>query len=521
MFGVSKLAVFVVDKRKKPLMTCSERRVRLLLERGRAVVHHLYPFTVTVRLVLSAAAALICSEPGPLAASEAVRLPMSCSYVANRVVLAPSSREETLAIVGEREHKTIRVCAPGLLSQCRSWEVHRFDVLCGSRPVSWHVIAGHILNAPGPARREMLLRARLAPWEVRILLAETEFAPVDEIGGQILPFSDNPMPQGGSDAAGAKPEVIPPLAPPKPEPANPVADAPPSLPRADQQAPGATAQQPTMPLPGGEQGTDADKAAQPAAGGDAGPGNVMVLDKPVGKSATRVWNSLASRLPSALAYALPMAVILVMIFAAIRWRKGMAYRLLAPFRSRGRPAPGVEEEPAVEPDDGVDAAQACRDLMKQITQDLVKAMSAVNGLKGAPALQTALYTELNSIRRSVGFTSQTRDAAGGDKDWIQIRSELALSLQGTRRIIDIADAAQTSFSAHPAALEVITTRLEAYAFLGVNANASETALKKAVNALRQCWHPDLATDEEDRRLREIRIKQINAAWDLISGKQPA
>ena len=49
----------------------------------------------------------------------------------------------------------------------------------------------------------------------------------------------------------------------------------------------------------------------------------------------------------------------------------------------------------------------------------------------------------------------------------------------------------------------------------IRASSSE----EAVNALRECWHPDLATDEEDRRLREIRIKQINAAWDLISGKQ--
>jgi hypothetical protein len=477
---------------------------------------------VIVRLVLSAAAALICCETVPVAASEAVRLPMSCSYVANRVVVAPSSSEETLVIVGEREHKTIRVCAPGLLSQCRNWEVHRFDVLCGGRPVSWRVIAGQILNAGAPASREALLRSRLEPWEVRILLAETEFAPVDEIGGKILPVSDNPMPQGGGDAAGANPEVVPPPGPPKAEPPKPAAEGPPSLPRVEQQTPGAAAQ-PTMPLPGGEQGTDAAKAEPPAAGGDA-PANVTVSDRPpVGKLATRPWNSRAGRPPGALVYTLPLAVGLVMIFAAIRWRKWMAYRLFAPFRSSGRPAPAdgaaVEDEPAVEPDDGVDAAQVCRDLMKQITSDLIKAMSAVNGLKGAPALQTALYTELNSIRRSVGFTSQSRGAAGGDKDWIQIRSELALSLQGTRRIIEIAAAAHTSFSAHPAALEVITTRLEAYAFLGVNASASEMALKKAVNALRECWHPDLATNEEDRRLREIRIKQINAAWDLISGKQ--
>ena len=41
--------VFVLDKRKKPLMPCSERRVRILLSRGRAVVHRLCPFTVRLK----------------------------------------------------------------------------------------------------------------------------------------------------------------------------------------------------------------------------------------------------------------------------------------------------------------------------------------------------------------------------------------------------------------------------------------------------------------------------------------
>jgi hypothetical protein len=39
--GVPKLAVFVLGKRKKLLMPCSEKRARLLLSRGRAVVHPL------------------------------------------------------------------------------------------------------------------------------------------------------------------------------------------------------------------------------------------------------------------------------------------------------------------------------------------------------------------------------------------------------------------------------------------------------------------------------------------------
>ncbi|MCE6957869.1 HNH endonuclease [Cereibacter sphaeroides] len=43
------MAVFVLDKRKKPLMPCSEKRARQLLERGRAVVHRMYPFTIRLR----------------------------------------------------------------------------------------------------------------------------------------------------------------------------------------------------------------------------------------------------------------------------------------------------------------------------------------------------------------------------------------------------------------------------------------------------------------------------------------
>lgn len=43
------MAVFVLDKSKVPLMPCSEKRARLLLDRGRAVVHKMYPFTIRLR----------------------------------------------------------------------------------------------------------------------------------------------------------------------------------------------------------------------------------------------------------------------------------------------------------------------------------------------------------------------------------------------------------------------------------------------------------------------------------------
>jgi hypothetical protein len=41
--------VFVLGKKKKPLMPCTERRARLLLSRKRAVVVRLYPFTIRLK----------------------------------------------------------------------------------------------------------------------------------------------------------------------------------------------------------------------------------------------------------------------------------------------------------------------------------------------------------------------------------------------------------------------------------------------------------------------------------------
>lgn len=43
------MAVFVLDKRKRPLMPCSEKRARLLLARGRAVMVRVHPFTIRLK----------------------------------------------------------------------------------------------------------------------------------------------------------------------------------------------------------------------------------------------------------------------------------------------------------------------------------------------------------------------------------------------------------------------------------------------------------------------------------------
>lgn len=56
--------------------------------------------------------------------------------------------------------------------------------------------------------------------------------------------------------------------------------------------------------------------------------------------------------------------------------------------------------------------------------------------------------------------------------------------------------------------------------MGVTRDVSDAAIKKIVDGLRLSWHPDYAKDPQDRELRELRMKQINAAWEIIVGKRP-
>jgi hypothetical protein len=63
------------------------------------------------------------------------------------------------------------------------------------------------------------------------------------------------------------------------------------------------------------------------------------------------------------------------------------------------------------------------------------------------------------------------------------------------------------------------TKDEALSILGLSQSAKTTLVKMTVRRLRQTWHPDLAGNAEDRRVRDQKLKQINVAWDIISGKR--
>lgn len=101
------MAVLVLDKRHRPLMPCSEKRARKLLERGRAVIHRLTPFTLRLK----------------------DRLVEDCEFQPLRVKIDPGSRVTGLALV--REAPT-EVSAPGSRVQV----LNLFEIIHRGRQIS-------------------------------------------------------------------------------------------------------------------------------------------------------------------------------------------------------------------------------------------------------------------------------------------------------------------------------------------------------------------------------------------------
>jgi hypothetical protein len=81
-------------------------------------------------------------------------------------------------------------------------------------------------------------------------------------------------------------------------------------------------------------------------------------------------------------------------------------------------------------------------------------------------------------------------------------------------------------SAGPPALigdAIPRTREEALRVLGIGVtpDVNEAAIKKIIDGLRISWHPDHASDAEDRKVRELRVRQINVAWDILANRGAA
>jgi hypothetical protein len=133
-------------------------------------------------------------------------------------------------------------------------------------------------------------------------------------------------------------------------------------------------------------------------------------------------------------------------------------------------------------------------------------------------LRDVLESELDSLRNRAADVARRVNRLGA----AQVKAALRSLMRDLDRITRIVHgAAQRSDEPKTAAPDAPATVFEAYRVLGLNPEAPYPAVKKVVEALRMSWHPDHARDEADRLYREQRIKQINAAWDLLKGRRAA
>jgi hypothetical protein len=132
-------------------------------------------------------------------------------------------------------------------------------------------------------------------------------------------------------------------------------------------------------------------------------------------------------------------------------------------------------------------------------------------------LRAVLTSELDGLHDRMADLERRSEQLGADRYKTAIRAVI----RDLDRIARIAHGAMPTEDI-PASLgeaDVPTTIFEAYRVLGLNPEAPDAAVKKIVDALRMSWHPDHARNEPDRQYRENRIKQINAAWDLLRARQ--
>ena len=178
--------------------------------------------------------------------------------------------------------------------------------------------------------------------------------------------------------------------------------------------------------------------------------------------------------------------------AVHKWQQAVASKPRKNAHSPQYPVAGVEEVCTT-----VDIA------VRQVPQEL--------------PLRGVLNEELARVRERL---SVARAAASGDGGEAQVPvAAYRVLMRDLDRIRRIAESAREGMAAETmAGVRMPRNREEAFDVLGLNPNAGDSTAKKVIDALRMSWHPDLAQSPDDLAVREERIKQINVASELISGK---
>ncbi|MET0192545.1 MAG: hypothetical protein ABW200_04140 [Hyphomicrobiaceae bacterium] len=530
---------------------------------------------------LGAAAALALVSTAALA-QERLIMPYSCSAYGGRVELTPS-RDESYRIYGQREERPYTVCSPINPNACRTWLLHRFDLDCGGERVDWlSVVEAASEQTTGRAWIENgRLRMRMNQYWSRdggqdddpcprwrrhgpygddcagrggsrrrgsVVEMPPGFAPafglpIRFVGSDLPPMPADPRGGPEASAKGAHswsarvepPRDMPARDMPGREPfakdpfaKDPIAKDPSAK---TPQVTGATTTTPGTPSgtpkPAARPATPTDVPADPSRPEQAKPkppepAREVAAAEPATSSGSAGTGSIVPRIINR-----PAA-------EQTSPGNGMVSKPTTPYVERvPEPVPVrvAEAKPTIEP-----AAPSKPSITFSAKPSTVS--------EAAPGHSTfTALTPSATTQALVGFAGLVAIALGLFA-WTRHREQLSLAAAGGREFGSVnfakgdakpsvwsrgsalprpqaarATPPQTTKTPAPTDVQVPRTREEACEVLGASPDAGEAAIKKIVEGLRQSWHPDLATSEVDRQLREQRTTQINVAWEILSGKR--
>jgi len=522
-----------------------------------------------MRLAQALVLAAILGATGSLAvhAEELVVMPYSCTMIAGRPSLRPS-HQQGHRVIGPRETRPFRACSPANPGFCRQWTVYRFQFDCNGAAVPWIVAVAAIEEARGdvwlqdgrlhlrmppdwnmgpddpcaevvpganPWRQRRLSRycaERVATMPPPVVAFPATFAPTLGIDAIFVPA---PVAQGGPEplnqTAGppAKGALPPPAKLTEPKVAAVEERASSAARKTEEGNASAWALKPAEPLPPVASSEPpppparkpADAASPPAAprpSGPAGSGAPPVTPRII----NRDWAS-ASQGEAPPAPQRPSA-------------SPPAGKEVAAQAQTAAPAPAAKETGAAPPSPSAARAKAGPDIVTGSTGAPAPSPPA-SGEGGAFGLPVALVSVgLALLVLSLGVAlvvARRREHAevvamtSRDIAAVPLRraaDERVIALrQGPSRPPANSPPPQPLRESIMGSGRMPKTREEALQVLGMGF-ASDTglsAIKKVVDGLRMSWHPDFAVDAADRQAREMRLKQINAAWEILAGNRSA
>jgi hypothetical protein len=485
---------------------------------------------------LLALALLLLPAGGGTHAAELLVMPYACTMVGGRPLLSPGP-EQSHRIIGRREQRTFAACSPVNPDMCRHWTVHRFEVDCDGARVPWITIVEAAAERAGGRAwvEDGRLRLRMSPrWSfppgdpcarrpglddrhgsgrMRRYCAERQamappavvdmpagFAPMLGIDGIFVRTSapadvsaPPPAPPAVADwtAKTARPE---PAEPPRPEAAaRPAPEEPP--------APVAKPAPPPMP-----------RAAPPPAPKVAAPS-----PDPGGPVIPKIINR-----PDAATDPAPPAQADRDVATKAVPKQETAQKAAAPAPRRS----GTDQAAAPKLTPGEESVTV--NLLSYASRSPVTSvLTAFTGFTLILLAGLVVARRRAHVRRAVRRPARTIAPAPPDRARRTAAPAAGgVALHAGSRPVPARDPLplpEPATAREPPAwhARMPQTRIEALQVLGMGVlpDTGETAIKKIVDGLRLSWHPDLARDEPDRRLREHRLKQINAAWEIIQGKR--